>query len=65
MFAVQEMVVEIETASLNEIIGIVNKITTVFQTFEDEYLSAQIIKEKQVGIEESKESAEYVKREAI
>ena len=65
MFAVQEIVVEIETASLNEILGIINKITTVFQTFEDEYLSAQIIKEKNDSIEESKESSSYTKREII
>ena len=65
MFAIQEMVVEIETAFLNEFMGIINKITTVFKTFEDEYLSANVIKEKYKSIEESKQDFNFKKREEI
>lgn len=45
MFAIQEIIVQIETSTLNEIVQIMNKITTVFSVFEAEYKSAKLINE--------------------
>jgi hypothetical protein len=43
IFAIKEIVVQIETSTLNEILLVLKKITAVFSFFESEYLSANYI----------------------
>lgn len=65
MFAIQEILVHVETSTLNEVVHIINKITTVFSVFEGEYLSAKTIKERLTHIEEEKLDLDAYKREKI
>jgi len=62
MFAIQEIVVHVETSTLNELVHVINKITTVFSVFESEYLTARLIFEKKMQMEEEKSMDLYTYR---
>ena len=55
----------VETATLNEVMLIINKITSVFSVLEGQYLSSRLIHEKYAKLEEEKLCLEPVRRENL
>ena len=65
ILAVQELVVKVETSTLNEVLKNLNRLVAVFSYFEGEYLSSKYIYEQSMKLEEEKDSDTFKRMDQI